>query len=64
MKSSFNELNSNNRRTERNDWRLNKCLRCVSKDNFITNFLKLDTLENDFHWNTDNPNIVHTDRKK
>ena len=33
------------------------CFRCVSEDNFIEEFPKLDTLDKKNHWNTEKPKV-------
>ena len=53
-KSPFNTQNSNNKHNERNGWNPNTCFRCGSEDHFISNCLKLDTLNKKVPWNMEN----------
>ena len=54
-KSPFNSRNSKNERTEKNGQKPNTCFRCGLEDHSIENCPKLDTSDNKFHRNTENP---------
>ena len=54
-KPPFNPHKSNNKHTECNGQRTNICFRCGSEDHFIANFLRPDTSDKLFHWNTEKP---------
>ena len=51
-KPPFNPRKSNNKRNERNGYKQNMCFRYGSENHFIANCTKLDTLDNEVHWNT------------
>ena len=53
-KSTFNSLNFNNKRTERNGWKPNTCMRCVLENYLSENCLKPNTSAKKVHWNTEN----------
>ena len=63
-KPPFNIRYSNNGHNERNGRKPNTCFRCGSEDGYITNFPKLDTLDDKVHLNTEKPKTcVHRSKK-
>ena len=63
-KPPFTPRNPNNKRNNSNGQKTNKCFRCGLESHFIDIFLKPDTSNKKFHWNTKKPKICAYISKK